>query len=182
MRFSAVTTRYVEALFQLALEQGALDRVAADVSTLAAEIADDQVARFLADARVTNVEKIARLEPLLATLDGRLANFCRLLFEKGRGEVLNETGEAFRLRHLEHNGTTEGRVMSARPLAAAQIEELATAMGRRLGKTVVLKNEVAADLVGGVRVLVDNRMIDNSVQGRLNGLNRKLREVRLGAG
>jgi F0F1-type ATP synthase delta subunit len=46
----------------------------------------------------------------------------------------------------------------------------------------VLKNEVAADLVGGVRVIVDNRMIDNSVQGRLNGLNRKLREVRLGAG
>jgi F-type H+-transporting ATPase subunit delta len=72
--------------------------------------------------------------------------------------------------------------MSARPLVAAQIEELATAMGRRLGKTVVLKNEVATDLVGGVRVLVDNRMIDNSVQGRLNGLNRKLREVRLGAG
>ena len=59
---------------------------------------------------------------------------------------------------------------------------MASAMGRRLGKQVLLKNEVDPDLVGGVRVFVDNRMIDNSVQGRLDGLQRKLREARLGAG
>jgi F-type H+-transporting ATPase subunit delta len=63
-----------------------------------------------------------------------------------------------------------------------QIEELATAIGRQLGKEVILKNEVDPSLVGGVRVFVDNRMIDNSVQGRLSGLERKLREARLGAG
>jgi F-type H+-transporting ATPase subunit delta len=179
---SAVTGRYVEALFRLALEQGSLERVAADVQTMGAEVSIPEVTAFLSNARVTNAEKVSRLEPLLATLDRTVANFVRLLFEKSRSEVLIETGEAFRLRVLEHRGATEGRVESARSLDPAQIDELATAIGRQLGKDVILKNEVDPGLVGGVRVFVDNRMIDNSVQGRLGGLQRKLREARLGAG
>ena len=182
MRQSAVTTRYVEALFQLTLERGAIDAVEADVRRLAGEVADTKVAAFLSDARVTNDEKISRLEPLLASLDDLVADFVRLLFDKGRGEVLTEMGDAFRLRLLEHRGATEGRVESARSLDPAQMDELATAIGRQLGKDVILKNEVDPSLVGGVRVFVDNRMIDNSVQGRLSGLQRKLQEARLGAG
>ena len=182
MRLSAVTTRYVEALFQLALERGLLDVIEPDVRRLAGEVSDPDVAAFLADASVSDVEKISRLERLLGTLNEVLADFVRLLFEKGRGDVLSETGDAFRLRLLEHRGATEGRVESARPLEPAQMDELAAAIGRELGKEVYLKNEVDPGLVGGVRVFVDNRMIDNSVQGRLEGLNRKLREARLGAG
>ena len=56
--------------------------------------------------------------------------------------------------------------------------------GPMIARALVLQPGVEVDpgLVGGVRVFVDNRMIDNSVQGRLDGLSRKLREARLGAG
>ena len=182
MRLSAVTTRYVEALFQLSLERGILEVIEADVRRLAGELSDPDVAAFLADASVSDEEKVSRLEKLLVDLNEVLADFVRLLFEKRRGDVLTETGDAFRLRLLEHRGATEGRVESARPLEPAQMDDLAAAIGRELGKEVYLKNDVDPGLVGGVRVFVDNRMIDNSVQGRLDGLNRKLREVRLGAG
>ena len=50
MRLSAVTTRYVEALFQLALERGMLDVIEADVRRLAGEVSDPDVDAFLADA------------------------------------------------------------------------------------------------------------------------------------
>ncbi len=182
MRLSTVTTRYVEALFQLALERGVLDAMEADVRRLAGEVSDPDVAAYLADASVTDEEKISRLEKVLSDMTELLGDFVRLLFEKGRVEVLLEAGDAFRLRLLEHRGATEGRVESARPLEPAQLDELAAAMGRELGKEVYLRNEVDPGLVGGVRVFVDNRMIDNSVQGRLDGLSRKLREARLGAG
>jgi len=182
VRLSAVTTRYVEALFQLALERGVLDVIEADVRRLAGELSDPDVAAFLADASVSDEEKVSRLEKLLVDLNEVLADFVRLLFEKRRGDVLTETGDAFRLRLLEHRGATEGRVESARPLEPVQMDDLAAAIGRELGKEVYLKNDVDPGLVGGVRVFVDNRMIDNSVQGRLDGLNRKLREARLGAG
>ena len=179
---SAVTARYVEALFQLALERGSLEEVANDIQKMGAEVSAPEVVAFLSNARVTNAEKVSRLEPLLATLDVTVANFARRLFDKSRAEVLIETAEAFRLRVLDHKGATEGRVESARSLDPAQMDELATAIGRQLGKDVILKNEVDPSLVGGVRVFVDNRMIDNSVQGRLSGLQRKLQEARLGAG
>ena len=182
MRLSAVTTRYVEALFRLALEQGRLDEVDSGVRRLAGEVSDPDVAAFLADASVANEEKASQFEKLLVDMDDVLADFVRLLFQKRRGEVLAEMGDAFRLRLLEHRGATEGRVESARPLEPAQMDEIAAAIGRELGKEVYLKNEIEPSLVGGVRVFVDNRMIDNSVQGRLDGLNRKLREARLGAG
>ena len=53
MRQSAVTTRSVEALFQLTLERGTIDAVEADVRRLAGEVGDPKVAAFLSDARVT---------------------------------------------------------------------------------------------------------------------------------
>ena len=106
--------RVFDALFQLALERGVLDAMEADVRRLAGEVSDPDVAAYLADASVTDEEKISRLEKVLSDMNELLGDFVRLLFEKGRIEVLLEAGDAYRLRLLEHRGATEGRVESAR--------------------------------------------------------------------
>jgi F0F1-type ATP synthase delta subunit len=61
-----VTSRYVEALFQLAKKRSALDTVAADVRRLAAELTKPGVGAFFADARISLETRRQKLEPLLA--------------------------------------------------------------------------------------------------------------------
>ncbi|MAF65826.1 MAG: ATP synthase F1 subunit delta [Planctomycetes bacterium] len=177
MIVDAVTARYAEALYQLASERGVLESVRSGVEQIAGEIAEDSVAAFLFDARVPATEKRSRLERLGETLHPLLQNFVGLVFDKHREEVLRGLGAAFRERYLAGKGAVEGRVESARPLAQADIASLAGNIGRRLSREVLLTNEIDAELVGGVRVLVDNRLVDHSVRGRLAGMKKRLKSA-----
>jgi F-type H+-transporting ATPase subunit delta len=174
-----VALRYATALFELAREQGLLERVEADVERVAREVADERVAAWLYDARVPAADKRARLDALAGQMQPLTANFLRLLADKRRLEVLRELGPAFRRSVLAERNATEGVVESARPLDADELERLAAALGSLLGKRVELTNRVRPELKAGVRVFVDNKLIDQSVAGRLEKLRGRLREARL---
>ena len=100
---------------------------------------------------------------------------------KRREQVLSGLGAAWRRRSLSERGAVEGIVQSARELGSGEVAELALALGRTLGKDVQLENQVVPDLVGGVRVFVDNRMLDCSVQGRLASLRQRMLSAPLAA-
>lgn len=169
-----VTARYAEALFRLAQSQGALGEVDADVHKLAAELASDTVQGYLFDERIDMGERRAKLDPLLPGLHQLTQNFVRLLFDKRRERVLRGLGAAWKRRSLAERGAVEGVVQSARELGSGEVAELSVALGRMLDKDVQLENQIVPELVGGVRVLVDNRMLDCSVQGRLTALRRQM--------
>lgn len=174
-----VSTRWAAALFNLALGQQKVDAVSSGIARLGTELRSDAVRAYLLAGSASDTEKLAKLEPLLADCDELFANFVRLLLNKGRVGVIEHLEAAFRARRLEHEGVIEGHVESARPLDDVQVQSLAAAMGVRLGKQVTLEQRVNADLVGGVRVFVGANMIDQSVQGRLEGLRRKMVDARL---
>jgi F-type H+-transporting ATPase subunit delta len=174
-----VTQRYAEAFFELASEKGVVDEVRADVERIAAEVADETVGAWLFDARVPVEERRRQVDRLLVDAQPLTRNFVGLLFDKGRVQVLRGLGEAFRRRWLASRGAVEGVVESALALGSGELAELAVAVGATLGKEVLLANRINSDLVGGVRVLVENRLIDYSVRGRLAGLRRKMMEAEL---
>ena len=80
---------------------------------------------------------------------------------------------------LERRGAVEGVVESARPLDAADVDKLQAALRAKLGKTVALEARVVPELVAGVRVFVDNKLIDQSAVGRLQGLRERMMAARL---
>ena len=177
--FDAVTVRYTEALFGLAKSRGVLDQVAGDVNRIGAEFSNADVAAFFFDARISTEARREKLQPLCAGMHELTRNFVNLLFDKRREHVLGSLGGCFHRRMLTERGATDGIVESARPLGAAEVTQIATALGRRLGKAVTLQNRIVPELVGGVRVIVENRMIDVSLRGRLDGLRKSMLEAPL---
>lgn len=174
-----VTARYADALFELAREKGALDAVQKDVERLAVALAEPELDAALADARVSAVQKRERLRSLSRSFHALTKNFLELVFDKRRERVLHGLGAAFRRRVLVSRGAVEGVAHSARPLGQPELSSLAAHLSSVLGKEVLLENRITPELVGGVRVLVDNRLLDQSVVGRLEGLRRRLKASRL---
>jgi F-type H+-transporting ATPase subunit delta len=174
-----VTNRYVEALFNLGARANALDAIERDVQRLASRLAEPATGDFFFDARLSIEVRRAKIAPLLAGAHELTQNFVQLLFDKRREGVLRHLGAAFHARLLRQRGEVEGVVMSARPLAPAEVQSLGIALGGRLKKIVRLRNEIRPELVGGVRVIVESRMLDNSVQGRLAGLRKRMEEAPL---
>ena len=179
MIVDAVTARYAGALYGLAKRKNALDAVSKDVAALAAEAARPATRGLLFNPRVEREAKRKQLAPALASAHPLTRNFVNLLIDKGRENVLQSIAAAFKRLALEERGAIEGRVESARPLDPADVQRLATTLSAQLGRTLTLENHVVPELLGGARVFAANKMIDWSVQGRLETLKKKLLEARL---
>jgi F-type H+-transporting ATPase subunit delta len=168
-----VTTRYAEALFALAKRRGVVEAVRRDVKRIAREL-ETRGAATLFDARRPVEERRAQARELCAGAHEFVRNFVLLVFDKRREEVLRGLARALERRVLQDLGVAEGTVESARPLPGPELESLARAVGTRLGKTVRLENRVRPELLGGVRVLVEGKLIDATLRGRLDELEKRL--------
>lgn len=174
-----VTARWADALYGLAKRKGDLPAVASDVAQLSTSLAVPATRDSILAPTRDREERRRSAQSFASGLHPLVQNVVNLAFDKGREEVLLGLGQAFHALALEDNGQLEGVVQSARPLGPAEMLQISTAVGAELGKTVLLKNEIHPELVGGARVIAGNRMIDYSVQGRLEALRRKMMEAPL---
>lgn len=179
MIVDAVTARYAGALYGLARRKNALDAVSKDVAALAAEVARPATRSVLFNPRVEREAKRKQLAPVLANAHALTRNFTDLLLDKDRESVLKSLAAAWKRLSLDERGAIEGRVESARPLDPGDVSKLEAKLSTQLGRTLTLENRIVPELLGGARVIAANRMIDWSVQGRLESLRRKLLEARL---
>jgi len=169
-----VTSRWAEALFEIAKKADALDQIQGDTQRLSGEVASPKVAAFLFGNSVPNDVRLSKMEPLLADLHPKTQSFVKLLFERRRQEVLAGIGEAFKRKVYSETGRIEGSVETPRELPDEDLRSLEAAIGKRLGKTVVLSQVTKPELLGGVRVVVGAHLFDSTVKGRLETMRAKL--------
>jgi F-type H+-transporting ATPase subunit delta len=177
--FDPVTARWADALYNLARRQGVLAEIERDLGALAAALGVQATRAVVFNPRVEREAKRAQLGPALAPMHPLTRNVIHLLLDRGREEVLRGLRGAIARRGLEERGVATGVVESARPIERRELDAIAASVGVRLGKKLELENRVVPELVGGVRVIAANRMIDSSVQGRLEGLRRRMMEVKM---
>ena len=106
-----------------------------------------------------------------------LINFIKLLCDRG---LLREFGgccEEFIRRYNVDNGIAEAVVTSAVPLSKEQEEALKDKLCRLSGKKVHLTSRIDKSVVAGLRVEMEGKQLDGTVQGRLSGLSRKIGET-----
>lgn len=174
-----VTRRYATALFNLASRSGTLVDVQRDLERLEVELRDPKARDALSNPRGDRRAKRERFARTASSMHPFVQNLIQLLFDKRREEVLANLPLAFRKRSLAQRGAVEGVLETPRPVATTELEAYASRLGTRLGKEVLLQNRVVPDLVGGARLFADNRMIDYSVQGRLEHLRTRMLAARL---
>ena len=88
--------------------------------------------------------------------------------------MLREIGDAFKRKVYAETGRIEGVVETPRVLDDETLRSLESAVGQRIGKTVVLSQESKPELIGGVRFVVGARLFDATVQGRLQAMRERL--------
>ncbi len=101
-------------------------------------------------------------------------NLLRLLVEKRRFGELAGVAAALRERIDDALGEGQARVEVTRPLSDAEAESVVAALERRTGKKVRLVAEVRPELIGGMRVIFRDQVLDGSVRSQLERLRRGL--------
>ncbi|MCP4093671.1 MAG: ATP synthase F1 subunit delta [Planctomycetes bacterium] len=177
---SSAARRYGRALFEVALEQGSLDAVRADMKLLGTVLAEATTAAALADPRLDDQQKRAMLDKALGEYLHEHTSFLLGVLEKRtRLALLAQIPAAFEELLDAHEGRLRGELESARPLSDEDRMQVEAALSEKTGKKVSLETSVDETLLGGIRVTLAGTRYDGSAKGRLDGLRQRLENVEL---
>jgi F-type H+-transporting ATPase subunit delta len=177
---SGVAGRYATALFELALEENALDQVEQDLNRFNQALdAVEDLRRLVMSPVFTADEQQRAMAAVLdeVKIEGLTANFLKLVAKNRRLFASPEMIKAFRALLANHRGQTSAEVISAAPLEEGQVRALQTALKAALHKDVQLEQRTDPSLLGGLIVRVGSRMVDNSLRTKLNSLKTVMKEV-----
>lgn len=176
MANETVARRYALAVFQLAAEQQAVDAVGADLHTLRDAIYADQTSKgFLLSPVIDRKEKERVFSAAFAgkTHDVALHTLL-LLVRKRREALLAEIVQQYDALQLQARGEEPLTVTSAKELSTGELRSLVERLEKLYGKKFSVTQTVQPNLIGGVRIMMGDRRIDGSVEGRLEELTRTL--------
>ncbi|MGH6639369.1 MAG: F0F1 ATP synthase subunit delta [Polaromonas sp.] len=168
---ATIARPYAEALFKASTTSGSgadLGGTAAWLDELAAIAANVQLQQFAGNPSVTADQTFEVISGVAKTKLPEVAkNFLRAVIDNGRIGVLPEIASQFRTLKNAQSGSSDATVYSAFALEGAALADLAATLEKRFGRKLNLKVELEPALIGGVRVVVGDEVLDTSVKARL---------------
>jgi F-type H+-transporting ATPase subunit delta len=173
MSVTRIATRYAKSLIDLAVEQGKLEQVSADMNTLSAAVKNRDLYLFLKSPIIHADKKNAALDALFkGKIDSLTLAYLNLLVNKGREPYLPEIAAEFIAQYKTLKKITTVTVTSAEPLSEAVLNAL---KAKLLASDITSENldvvtRVDPELLGGFVLEFDNKRYDASVAHKLDEL------------
>ena len=162
---------YAEAVFRLADAGGTLAAWSGALRNLAQVAAHPDMQECLAKYDLTSVQL---QELFLSLCPGDLSaeakNFVQLLIEYDRLTLLPEIFRQFETLKNEREGVVDAQITTAFALESAQLAGLVADLEKRFKRRINPQVSIDRELIGGVRVVVGDEVIDGSVRGKLNAM------------
>lgn len=172
-----VSKTYGEALFELAVEEGKEEELMSEINQIKAILEENpDFAKLMEHPKILKEEKLKVLENVLkGRVSDNLYSFFSLIVIKDRYSDLDAILDYFLDEVKTLKGIGVARVTSAVALSEAQKK----AVEERLISTtsynqMEMHYDVDEALIGGMTIRIKDRVVDSSIQTKLNKLQREL--------
>jgi F-type H+-transporting ATPase subunit delta len=173
---STIARPYAEAVFRLADAQGKLADWSVALANLSAVAADGRVRAAVGDPNLSDAKAAGLVISILAgKLSGDAENFVRVLAENDRLNVVTEIRTHFETLKNERESTVEAEVYTAFEMSPAQLADLVARLEQKTGRKVKARVSVDKALIGGVKVVIGDKVIDGSARAQLAALENALK-------
>ncbi|MEO7726539.1 MAG: F0F1 ATP synthase subunit delta [Burkholderiales bacterium] len=166
---------YAEAAFRIAREKSAFDQWSDMLRLLATIVQDERIARSVGDPNVSG----RQLESVIVDIGGNQLddagrNFVRVLTHNNRLTALPAIHDLFQKLRLEHEGVLEAKIQSAFAIDSAQVGELVKKLESKYQRKVRAEVSVDPQLIGGVKIVIGDKVFDATVRGKLDAMSNAL--------
>ncbi len=163
---ATIARPYAEALFKSCAAD--LNGASQWLDALAAVAGNPQLQQYADNPKVTDREVFDLIAGILREpLPTAGQNFLRTVIDNGRLAALPEVAAQFRAMKNAQSGASDAIVYSAFPIPAASLGEVAQTLERRFGRKLNVTVQEDPSLIGGIRVVVGDEVLDTSVKARL---------------
>jgi F-type H+-transporting ATPase subunit delta len=164
---ATVARPYAEALFRVA-QSGNLSAWSELVSEMAQLGAHPDVKALANDPKLSDRQVAdAILSVLKSPVNDEAKKFISMLVENDRVTLLPEIGEQFQVLKNALEGAADAEITSAFELSDVQVKELVDMLEKKFSRKLNPSVTVDDSLIGGVRVVVGDEVLDTSVRAKL---------------
>ena len=168
---ATIARPYAEALLKASTDGNAAP-LAGEIRALADVAANPQMRQFADSPKIDSAQIFELLTgvagtPSGAPLSDAAKNLLRTVIDNGRLPVLPEIAAQFQALVDARTGVSQATIESAFPIDASQIADVKSAMEKRFGRKLETSVVVIPELIGGVRVIVGDEVLDTSIRARL---------------
>ena len=179
---SGMAGRYATALFELALENKAVDAVKKDLDQFDALIAESaDLSRLVRSPVFDADEQLKASSAVLAKagIGGLAANFLRVITTNRRLFAVRDMIRGYRALVARHKGEVTAHVTVAEKLSDTHLDTLKSTLKTvTSGKDIDLDVKIDPAVIGGLIVKVGSRMVDSSLRTKLNSIKLAMKEAR----
>jgi F-type H+-transporting ATPase subunit delta len=167
---------YAEAVFRLADDAGRLAEWSAMLSALAQVSIDERVRAAMGDPNLPAAKVAGLFNSILSgRLSGECENLVSVLADNHRLALLAEIRTQYEALKNEREGVVEAEIQTAFDLEPAQLSDLTARLEKHTGRKERVSVNIDKELIGGVRVLFGDQVIDASVRAQLAALQSALK-------
>jgi len=167
---NTIARPYAEALFRVA-KKDQLARWASFLEDLAQIATNPAMQGIIGDPRVSPEQIYSIIAGVMATpLDAEAKNFVDTLIDNGRLVALPEIAAQFRELKNQSEGSADAVIYSAFALDDGELKQLLVSLEARFQQRLTPQVVIEPSLIGGVRVVVGDQVLDSSVRGKLDAM------------
>ncbi len=164
---ATIARPYAEALFK-AIGSNDAAAVSAQVSALTQVAGLVQVRQFADNPKVAPEQVFDVITSVVkAGLGDAAKNLLRAVIDNGRLAALPEIAAQFHALVNARSGVSDATIESAFAIEPAQLGDVTAALEKRFGRKLKTSVLVVPELIGGIRVVVGDEVLDTSVKARL---------------
>jgi F-type H+-transporting ATPase subunit delta len=168
---STIARPYAVAAYKLGRDQKSLAKWSEMLGFASAVASDAQMQAYIQDPKVVSSELEATfLKVCSDKLNEQGQNLIKVLVEYGRMSILPAIVEAFEELKALDEGTLDAQIIAAAKPSALEVKDLVKRLEAKFGKKIEAKVSVDSELIGGIKIIVGDTVIDASVKGQLQNL------------
>jgi F-type H+-transporting ATPase subunit delta len=164
---ATIARPYAEALYKAA-GNADVKPLVEQLDAVAAVAADAQLRSFADNPKVTAQQVFDVITGVAkTTVSHHVGNLLRTVIDNGRLAALPEVAKQFHTLASAKSGVSEATVYSAFPIDASQLSGVVATLEKRFGRKLNATVQLDPELIGGIKVVVGDEVLDTSVKARL---------------
>jgi F-type H+-transporting ATPase subunit delta len=176
-----VALRYARALFEAARENGVIESITRDVSVIKEIFAKvPRIKQYCLQAHKKRASELDFINIAFLPYVGKFTQeLLKLAVGNGRITSLPFIPMAFESIMDKESDSVLVGLETAHESGDEFVQRIARKMEKRIGKKIKIEKRIVPGLLGGFRILWQNRILDMSAAGRLKKISRLLRSVEI---
>lgn len=168
---------YGAALFEAAQETGKKEQIMEEATEVLGILQQEpDLHAFINYPAVSAQEKKTVIDNIFGgKICDELLNFIYVLIDKRRTMRFENMIKVYKKLMDKEEGYSYGTVYSVEPLGETRMRELEADASKLFASNVRLTNEIEPKLIGGIKMLVDGKMIDISIRKKFDDLQNRIR-------